>query len=296
MPRRLLTSLLLAAMAVSGGVHHFTGGDSSGPVLLREIPSFPMSTLSSMTPNGTEHTGQRLNEIYTDLIRLGAGGSGMVSRARSLQDDSTVAVKQSHNLDDYQEMNELEFAKYARECPLDSDECALVPVRRVFTFVDDDDNIRHGMESMYVSGITGPEYISDGRRYDSVKRARETITELTQSLLPLVKTLQRMHSKGFVHGDISLNNIIYDAERDRWTFLDFGLSSREGHLPHKVSTDDARLQYVMRVLFGGSKVIFDDQLGFPRGSVERAWLKWLRRDRPLSKLLRSIAKAESRRK
>ncbi|MFH1174921.1 MAG: KEOPS complex kinase/ATPase Bud32 [archaeon] len=41
--------------------------------------------------------------------------------------------------------------------------------------------------------------------------------------------LAQLHSKGIIHGDLTTSNMLYDAETDTLTFIDFGLSS----LSHK---------------------------------------------------------------
>lgn len=293
----LLVSVLLAGMAVTGGVVPSAMQSSDRPVLLRDLTTRPITipeAVSRFSLNDTEHTGRLLEELYSDLRLLGGGHFGLVFLGRRNVDNATVAVKKYTG--DHDDKQELQFARYAQDCPIDSDECALAPVRRVFTYLDDwygddeeagaeSDIVRGGLEMDFIDGVTGKEYSADNRRYSTTTAFRATVSELSRTLLPLLKTIQRMHDHGIVHGDIHSGNIIYDARRQRWSLLDYGKSGRLAHRAEALREEYGRLFFSVLRLFG-----YDDRMmrwrgsdenssnrnvRFPVGTMENVWLKLL---------------------
>lgn len=297
--RRMLVSLLLAGMAATGGVVPRVMQSLDRPVLLRDLPTRPINisqAVSQFSLNDTEHTGQLLQELYSDLQKLGQGGYGAVYVGRRNHDDTTVAVKQFFG--EHDDSAELEFARYAQDCPIDSDECALAPVRRVFTYIEDGE-AQGGLEMDYVDGITGWEYEKDRRRYTTTSAAKTTVSELSRTLLPWLKTIHRMHQHNVTHNDIKGDNMIYDAKRDRWTLLDYGLSQHGVRRAYDFVKDLSRIVQTVLGLFGDWDIIENEEVQFPAGTRENVWLRWLRagdtghRHVTLGQLIEALDKADA---
>jgi len=158
--------------------------------------------------------GSRLGP-YEIVARIGAGGMGVVYRARDPRLDRQVAIKVL--------ANELAGDAHARE-RLRREAMAVAAIDhpyicKMFEIGEDGDALFLVME--YVAGRTLHQRLSEGRMPpDEVRHVAGEVAE----------ALQEAHARGFVHRDLKPSNVML-TEQGHVKVMDFGLAKRIEDLP-----------------------------------------------------------------
>ena len=176
------------------------------------------SELTPKTRGGALPKGTVLKERYHINKVLGRGGFGITYRAMDQNLQVEVAVKEVL----YESEEEMKRAmKEARIAASLYDLEGIVTVRDYFV-----ENEIAYIVMEYVHGISVKQYIVDHGRMDG----KEVLNEMK----PLLFSIQKIHNKGIIHRDISVDNLMITTE-GKLKLIDFGAASflsqynEEGH-------------------------------------------------------------------
>ncbi len=142
--------------------------------------------------------------------RLGAGGSGVVYRARDLRLERPVALKV---ISEELRHNELAWARLLREARLASS-LHHPHICGIYDLGEEDDRSYIAME--YIDGLLLSDAIQGGAL--SPEQVRHHGSEIAQALA-------HAHEQGVIHGDLKSHNVMLTTEGDV-KLLDFGLGRR----------------------------------------------------------------------
>jgi serine/threonine protein kinase len=142
--------------------------------------------------------------------RLGAGGSGVVYRARDLRLERTVALKV---LSDELRHDELAWARLLREARLAS--CLHHPhICSIYDLGEENGQAYISME--FIDGLPLADALEGGAL--SLEQVRHYATGILAALV-------HAHEQGVIHGDLKSHNVMVTPEGDV-KLLDFGLGRR----------------------------------------------------------------------
>ena len=163
---------------------------------------------------------------YLILDKLGQGGEGVVYKAainiessgshEGLKDGDVVCIKERNRVTAGHE------AAALRACQGDQS-----VVKLYSTFVQG--NKEYIVEE-YLDGVTLRNYVS------SPSREKLSVQDAVNLLYPVGRAVLSMHQKGYVHCDISPDNLIYDTRKKRLVLIDFGFAhniDNKSPLPQK---------------------------------------------------------------
>ena len=142
--------------------------------------------------------------------RLGAGGSGVVYRARDLRLERQVALKV---ISEELRHDELAWARLLREARLASG-LQHPHICAIYDLGEEDDRSYIAME--YIDGLPLSDAVQGGAL--SPEQVRHHGSEIAQALA-------HAHEQGVIHGDLKSRNVMVTAEGDV-KLLDFGLGRR----------------------------------------------------------------------
>lgn len=157
---------------------------------------------------GTLPKGTLLKQQYQIENVLGRGGFGITYRAIDINLQVQVAVKELLSDNGVQRERTMREARIAASL---YDLEAIVTVRDYFI---ENDIAYIVME--YVHGISVKDYVMQHGRMDGEEVLRE--------MQPLVVSLQKIHEKGILHRDISVDNLLITQE-GKLKLIDFGAAS-----------------------------------------------------------------------
>ncbi len=164
-------------------------------------------------PEGSGHIGR-----YEILGKLGAGGMGVVLRARDPKLQRDVAVKLMLGTRSADPGLQERFRREARSLA----QLSHPNVVRVFDFGTEEDHLYYVMELLGGAGLD---------EHLATKEARKSALppfrprEFLDTFLPLADALATVHSQGIVHRDIKPPNIRVNVPERGPVLTDFGLVS-----------------------------------------------------------------------
>lgn len=159
-------------------------------------------------------SGTILKGRYRIEANIGSGGFAITYAATDIDKELKVAVKEFYPLDDsidseHEKIRFLKEAQILRE--FDYLE-GLVSVRDVF---EDNDTAYLVMD--YIEGVSLKDYVKE---YGSI-----AWDELIRMILPVMKSLAKIHRRNIIHYDISPDNLMIGLDNRLW-LIDFGASLR----------------------------------------------------------------------
>ena len=153
---------------------------------------------------------ERIREVfssdYTNIRRLGSGGSGLVFTG------------------DHKRLPRRDVIKYMKrpkgDPELDHREADIMAITKatglptVYNYVTQGDDIFIVMEYM------------QGRSFESVLKGNYAVpqSDAVRYTIDLLESLKELHSKNIIHGDINPRNVILNSERDSAALIDFDIS------------------------------------------------------------------------
>ncbi|MCX6143686.1 MAG: protein kinase [Ignavibacteriales bacterium] len=182
--------------------------------------------------------GQKISH-YKILEKLGEGGMGVVYKAHDLKLDRIVALKfLPHHLTS----NEAEQARFLQEARAAS---ALNHPNICAIYSIGEEGEMQFIEMEFVDGVTLREKTEGGKLQ---------IAGCVGYAVQIGEALQEAHSKGIVHRDVKMDNIMVNA-KDQVKVMDFGLAKLKGSLKlTKTSSTVGTLAYMAPEQIEGGEV------------------------------------------
>ena len=163
---------------------------------------------------------------YLILDKLGEGGEGVVYKAavtidisgsrEGLKNGDIVCIKETNR-----ETTRTEAA-VLKACQGDP---SIVKLYSTF----EKENSEYIVEE-YIDGITLRNYVT------SPSREKLSVQDAANTLYPVAKAVKGMHHKGYLHCDISPDNLIFDTKKRQLVLIDFGFAhniDNKSPLPQK---------------------------------------------------------------
>lgn len=189
--------------------------------------------------------GQTISKFkIVDILPEGSGGMATVVKALCLDNSHHVALKisRSSNFDSFSKnalISEVEILRKLNH----------PGIVKIFPIPSESGKIVFMERATEISG--GPwffsmEYLEGGSLGDLLKRTKNLTEEESLAIVfRIVRTLDYIHSQGYAHNDIKLNNILFRnilAENSLFdpVLIDFGISRKK----ERIQQDAGSLQYM----------------------------------------------------
>jgi serine/threonine protein kinase len=152
---------------------------------------------------------------------LGEGGMARVFLATDLRNDRPVAFK-TPKLESFPPEFVAELlARFSREFRSQAQDPiqGVIPIHESGEFTDADGVVRPFLVMQYLSGGSLGDLIGG----DIGRRAhRQTLGEVLDWLVPIARTVDRLHARKYLHRDIKPDNILFNSDGDPF-LADFGV-------------------------------------------------------------------------
>lgn len=171
--------------------------------------------------------GQKISH-YEILEKLGAGGMGVVYKARDTKLDRMVALK---FLSDHLHANAAEQARFLQEAKAAA--TLNHPNVCVIYAVEDVDNMR----------FIAMEFVEGSDLKTKIKTGRLSIEQSCEYGIAIAEGLRAAHERGIVHRDIKADNIMI-TPNGQVKIMDFGLAKLKGSTLTKTGTTVGTIGYM----------------------------------------------------
>ncbi len=144
---------------------------------------------------------------------LGEGGMARVFLATDVRADRPVAFK-TPKIEAFppESVNEL-LSRFGREFRAQASDPiqGVIPIYESGEFTDDDGVVRPFLAMQYLSGGS----LGDALGGEIGRRAhRQTLGEVLDWLVPIARTIDRLHARKYLHRDIKPDNILFNSDGD----------------------------------------------------------------------------------